>query len=135
MNLDITVLWGILLTSATLKCWIAQILIAFSPKIALQLKLLPKDLSKEEKKHKRTQAQWDTLSLWVLPAAGILLIIQNKSWYLAGLLGSGIYIYFAGRGIVTNRTLSRPKKEDAFLLFWAGLSIITIVLAVLTAML
>ncbi len=130
MNLDITMLWGILLTSATLKCWIAQIITAFSPKLAFQLNVLAKGLSKEEIHQRKRQALWDSLSLWILPVAGILLIFQNKNWYLPGLLGSGMYLYFSGRGIVINRTIQQQnKKEDVLLLFWATLSIITIFLA------
>ena len=53
------------------------------------------------------EAAWDLLSLWVLPLAGILLLVGNLAWAYLGLIGGGAYVYFAGRGILSRLQLQR----------------------------
>lgn len=55
------------------------------------------------------EAIWGALSLWTLTIAGILLIIIiNKTlWTYFGLIGGGMYLYFAGRGVASQLTMQR----------------------------
>jgi hypothetical protein len=36
-------IWGIILVSVTLKCWIGQIIIALSPKVATKIRIAEKE--------------------------------------------------------------------------------------------
>lgn len=49
----------------------------------------------------RGEAIWDTMILWTLPVSGVLLILNISLWACFGLVGGGMYLYFAGRGILT----------------------------------
>ncbi len=53
----------------------------------------------------RGEALWDTLTLWIMPVAGVLLVIDSTAWPYFGLVGGGMYVYFAGRGLFTRRAL------------------------------
>ena len=41
------------------------------------------------------------------PLAGLLLIVDEDAWAVVGLVGGGMYAYFAGRGIVTRMEMQR----------------------------
>lgn len=137
-------IWGIILVSVTLKCWIGQIIIAFSPKVAAKIKIieLESDVDQTFFVDMRGSAIWDAISLWMLPVAGILLILNNELWIYFGLIGGGIYLYFAGRGIVSQLTMQRHgiiigtskklKVKYMVLSLWGLIAIITIILAVVT---
>ena len=55
----------------------------------------------------RGEAAWDALTLWTLPVAGALLLFEQSQWAYFGLVGGGIYVYFAGRGIFTRIEMLR----------------------------
>ena len=55
----------------------------------------------------RGEATWDAFTLWTLPLAGVLLIVGHEAWTWFGLLGGGMYLYFAGRGILVRLELRR----------------------------
>ena len=55
----------------------------------------------------RGEAAWDAVSLWTLVAAGVLLIVDQPAWAYFGLVGGGMYLYFAGRGILTRIEMQR----------------------------
>jgi hypothetical protein len=142
--IDVDLIWGIILISTTLKCWVGQIIIAYSPKAAAKIRIIEpeSDLDPTFFADLRGAAIWDAITLWTLPLAGILLIINNNLWTYFGLAGGGIYLYFVGRGIVSRLLLQRhdirigkPKKlkmNYLILLFWGLISIITIIIAVIS---
>ena len=90
------IIWGIILVSVTLKVWIGQIIIAFSPKIAEKINIIDPESNVDETYFLdlRGVAFWDSITLWILPIAGILLILNNNLWVYFGLIGSGMYLYF-----------------------------------------
>ncbi len=55
----------------------------------------------------RGEALWDFFTLWTMPVAGILFILDMASRTSFGLVGGGVYRYFAGRGILTRLGLQR----------------------------
>ena len=55
----------------------------------------------------RGEALWDFMTLWSLAAAGVLLLLDSRAWPYFGLAGGGIYVYFAGRGILTRLEMRR----------------------------
>ena len=84
-------IWGIILISISLKCWIGQIIITLSPKMAETIKIIEpeSDVDQTFFTYIRSEAIWGSLSLWILPIAGILLIINNAFWTYFGLVGGG----------------------------------------------
>ena len=137
-------IWGIILVSVTLKCWIGQIIIAFSPKVAAKIRIIDPEsnLNQTFFANMRGEAIWDAISLWTLPVAGILLILNNKLWIYFGLIGGGMYLYFVGRNIASQLTMQRHgikigttkklKLKYLILSLWGLIAIITIILAVVT---
>ena len=137
-------IWGVVLISVTLKCWIGQIIIALSPKVAVKIRISEdeSDLDPTFFADMRGEAIWDAISLWTLPITGILLIINNTLWAYFGLVGGGIYLYFAGRGIASRLSMQRHgihignsknlKLNYLLLAFWGFIAIVTIIMAVAT---
>lgn len=88
----------------------------------------------------RGEALWDFLTLWTLLAAGVLLILDNRAWAYFGLVGGGMYVYFAGRGILTRLEMQRrgfrigkPQNVGTayiFLAVWGAVGLVTIIAAV-----
>ncbi len=134
------IIWGIILLSVTLKVWIGQIIIAFSPKIAEKINIIDpeSDIDKTYFLDMRGVAFWDSITLWILPITGILLILNNNLWTYFGLIGSGMYLYFVGRTITSNLTLQRnnikigrSKKLKLLLLtLWGLVAFVTMIMAV-----
>ena len=140
-------IWGIILVSVTLKCWIGQIIIAFSPKVAEKIKIAEpeSDVNQTFFLEMQGAAIWDAVSLWTLPFAGILLILNNKLWTYFGLVGGGMYLYFVGRGIASHSTMQRKginigrakklKVKYMILTLWGFIAIVTMIMAVETMIL
>ncbi len=88
----------------------------------------------------RGEAIWDALILWTLPVAGILLILDKPAWAYFGLVGGGMFLYLAGRGIIVRLLMQRRgirigKPETlklfyAFLALWGLIAVVTIIMAV-----
>ena len=137
-------IWGIILVSVTLKCWIGQIIIAFSPKVAAKIKIIEpeSDVNQTFFADMRGEAIWDALTLWTLPFSGILLIINNNLWAYFGLVGGGMYLYFVGRTITSHLIMQRHgihigrskklKVKYIILTLWGLVAVITIIMAVTT---
>ncbi|MFC2161212.1 hypothetical protein ACFLRW_01015 [Acidobacteriota bacterium] len=102
-------IWGAVLTTFSLIGWLGQTITVLSPKLATKLELTEQESDVDSAFYAdvRGEALWDMLILWILPVAGILLLLNNSSWAYFGLVGGGMYFYFAGRGIVVRRTMQR----------------------------
>ena len=137
------IVWGSILVIFTLiLCWLAQIINAFFPELAAKLGLneAEDEVDPTFFADTRGEAIWDAFTLWPLPVAGILMLMSNPNWAYFGLVGGGIYLYFAGRGIVVrvlmeNRGIRIGARDTVrayyvFLSLWAVLAIITIILSV-----
>ena len=137
------VFWGVILIIFTLLvCWLGQIITTFSPKLAVKMQLVEPESEVDSTFYTdvRGEAIWDSLILWTLPVAGILLILNNESWTYFGLVGSGSYLYFAGRGIATRLLMQRrgirigaPNTLKLFyviLTLWGLIAIVTIIMAI-----
>ena len=137
------VFWGVILIIFTLLvCWLGQTISVFSPKLALKLGLTESESDVDPTYYAdvRGEAIWDTIILWTLPVAGILLILNNALWAYFGLVGGGSYLYFAGRGITTRLVMQRRgirigtpstlKLFYVFLALWALIAIVTIIMAI-----
>ena len=136
------IIWGIILTILSAIGYFGQVITAFWSVTAVRLGLTEpeSDVDSTFYADVRGEALWDTAILWTLPVAGILLILNNPLWSYFGLVGGGMYLYFAGRGIVTRRVMQRSniqvgKPETLkvvyfFLALWGLASVITIVMAI-----
>ena len=103
--------WGVVLIVFTLLvCWLGQTISALSPRLAVKLGLTERESDVDPAFYAdiRGEAIWDTVILWTLPVTGILLILNNALWAYFGLIGGGMYLYFAGRGIAS----TLPNRVD-----------------------
>lgn len=137
-------IWGIILTSATLKVWVSQILIAFFPKFAQKINIIrhESDVDQTYFIDMQASAVWDSITLWTLPVSGVLLILDNPLWTYFGLIGGSMLIYFARRNIAINLKLycnginiGKSKKLKVNLLIltvWELIGLITLLMAFLT---
>ncbi|MCP4134531.1 MAG: hypothetical protein GY754_26390 [bacterium] len=122
--------------------WLGQLVSAFFPGAAVKLGLTePKDeVDPAFYADVRGEAWWDTFSLWTLPVAGILSLLGNSLWVYFGLVGGGIYVYFAGRGIFTRTAcmrkgirIGKPESLAAayvFLTLWGVAGAVSVYFAV-----
>ena len=136
-------IWGIVLIIIVLiLCWLAQILNAFSPALAARWRLTEpeSDVDPTYYADVHGEAIWDVMILWILPAAGILFLLDNPRWVYFGLVGGGTYLYFSGRMLTVRYVLQRrgisigkPKTVrlyDVFLTLWGLIALAIIAMAV-----
>jgi hypothetical protein len=138
------IIWGVILIIFTLLAWLGQVITAFWPTVATKLGLTEPETDVDPTFYAdvRGEAFWDTAILWTLPVAGILLVVNNPLWVYFGLVGGGMYLYFAGRGIVVRLVMQRRgirigqpetlKVIYVFLTLWGLIAVVTIIMAVAT---
>ena len=136
------IVWGAILVILTLVSWLGQIVSASLPTLAARLTLIEpeSDVDPAFYVDARGEAIWDALVLWALPVAGLLLMLDSTWWAYFGLSGGGMYLYFAGRGIVARMALRRREIRIGdpgalrlyyvFLTLWGLAALGTIVMAV-----
>jgi hypothetical protein len=136
------IIWGAILTIFSLLGWLGQAITALSPKMATKLGLTEPESEVDPTFYAdvRGEAIWDTIILWTLPVAGIMLLLNNTLWAHFGLVGGGMYLYFAGRGILVRLTMQRrgirigmPKTLTViyiFLILWGLIAVVTIIMAI-----
>lgn len=136
------IIWGLILTIISLLGWLGQTITTFWPKVAVKLSLSEPESDVDPTFHTdvRGEAAWDAMILWTLPVAGILLMLKNSLWAYFGLVGGGMYLYFAGRGIVVRLAMQRrgirigmPKTLAGiyvFLSLWGLIAVGSIIMAV-----
>lgn len=103
------VAWGIVIVVLGLVAWGGQTISWLAPEAAVRWSLTEAEATVEPVYWAdiRGEALWDLSTLWTLPVAGILLLLDIEAWSSFGLVGGGIYLYFAGRGILTRLELRR----------------------------
>ena len=103
------IVWGVVVVALSLLGWGGQVISRFAPATAVKLALSEPEESVEPAYWAdiRAEALWDSLSLWTLLVAGVLLIVDIDAWAYFGLVGGGMYSYFAGRGILSRREMQR----------------------------
>ena len=136
------IIWGILLIAFGLIAWGGQVLSAVTPRLAEQLGLTEPEAEVNTAFYADVlgEARWDSLTLWTLPFAGILIILNSPIWIYFGLVGGSMYLYFAGRAIFTRLVLKRkgvrigkPELVKIYFIFvtlWGLIGLATIIKAV-----
>lgn len=136
------VLWGVVVLALSLLAWGGQALSWAAPALAQAWGLTENEAAVEATFHAdiRGEAAWDTLTLWTMPVAAVLLIAGSPTWGYVGLIAGGMYLYFAGRGITTRMVMQRRgirigspanvRAAYALLTVWAVMAVVTLGLAV-----
>lgn len=131
--------WGVLVLVLSMIAWLGQVTSWLAPATAVRLTLMEAEADVEPVYWAdiRGEATWDSLVLWMLPLAGLLLILDEPAWAVFGLIGGGIYLYYAGRGIATRLALQghgfrigasqNVRLGYAFLTAWGAMALITMV--------
>ena len=134
--------FGIIIIVFSLLAWLGQLITAFSYKQAVKWGLAEPeaDIDPAFFADVRGEAIWDSLTLWTLPVAGILFLLNNPNWPYIGVVGGGTYIYFAGRGIfvrlaMQSRGIRIGKPETikiayTFLSIWGLIALIIMFMAI-----
>jgi hypothetical protein len=136
------IFWGTVLVASSLLCWGGQTIVCFAPTTGARLGLSEREADVEPTfwADVRGEALWDFLTLWTLVAAGALLIIDHPAWAYFGVVGGSMYVYFAGRGILTRVVMLRRglrigtpqgvKMVLTFLALWGATGLVMIIAAV-----
>jgi len=121
--------------------WGGQVISAIAPRAAVRWGLTESETEVDPVFHADSRAEciWDSLSLWTLPLAAVLFLLGEHIWTIPGLIGGGMYVYFAGRGIAQRLTMQRRgmgigepqtvKTAYVFLTLWGAAGIATITVA------
>lgn len=133
--------WGVILVGLSLLAWGGQVLAWLAPTTAARLGLTEDEGEVDASYWAdiRGEAAWDALTLWTMAVAGVLLVGDIGAWAHFGLVGGGMYVYFAGRGVLTRVSLLRrdvrigssDNVRAAFVLLgiWGLTGLVTVVLA------
>ncbi len=134
-------LWGVLLVITTLIAWLGQLASAFNPPTPAHLGMGEETERGDPGVEAEMQGEaiWGALSLWPLPLAGVLLVLDHHWWAHMALIGGALMLYFAGHGIVVRMTMrarhipigpsSSVTSHYISLSLWALIAIITMTLA------
>ena len=134
--------WGAIVLIVSLFGWLGQAISAFSPTVAVSYGLTEPEADVDATFYAdvRGEAYWDTVSLWPLPVGGLLLLLGSPAWAYFGLIGGGIFLYFAGRGIIVRRVMQQRgirigdpqtlKTAYIALAVWGAVALITVIMAV-----
>ena len=100
---------GVVIVLLSLLAWGGQAISWLAPGTAARLSLRERDETVDPAfaADARGEALWDALTLWTMCVAGVLLIVDAPGWPHLGLIGGGMYLYFAGRGICTRALMQR----------------------------
>ena len=136
------VFWGIVVLLLSLLAWGGQLISWLVPDTAVRLTLMESEDAVEPTYWAdiRGEAVFDSFTLWTMVVAGALLVFDNPNWAYFGLVGGGMFVYFAGRGIFTRMAMQRrgfrvgtPDNLTigyTFLAVWGVMGLITIAAAV-----
>jgi hypothetical protein len=137
------VVWGIVVVALSLLAWGGQFVSWLAPDLAARLSLMEEEDTVEPTYWAdiRGEAPLDAVTLWTMVVAGVLLILNVSAWAYFGLVGGGMYVYFAGRGVFTRIALRRRgfrvgapqnlKLGYIMLAVWGLMGLITIAAAVI----
>ena len=108
------IVWGLTLFVISFIGFIGQAITAVWPLTAVKLGLTEPEADVDPTFYLdvRGEAFWDSLILWALRVAGLLLLLNNHIWPYFGLVGGGMYLYFAGRGDCGPQDDAAPGHPD-----------------------
>lgn len=136
------IVYGAVVTLVSLIGWGGQCIACLAPRLAVRLQLTENEQEVDPAFYAdaRGEAVWDALTLWILPVAGVLLMMKSVWWPYFGLAGGAVYVYFAGRGIAVRVSMQHrgirignPGLSCLFLAIWGLLGAATMIGGLLVA--
>lgn len=136
------IVWGVVMIALGALAWGGQTLAWLAPTLATRWGLTEAEQEVEPVYHAdiRGEARIDAFTLWTMLVAGVLLVLDHEAWPYFGLVGGGMYAYFAGRGVSTRLEMQHDgfrigspqgiRVAYAFLVAWGVLALVTIAAAV-----
>ena len=136
-----TIVLGVSVLVLSLLGWGGQVISAIAPQAAARWGLTESETEVDPVFHADSRAEciWDSLSLWTLPLAAVLLLLDEHIWTIPGFIGGGMYVYFAGRGIAARLIMLRRgikigepatvKTAFVFLTLWGAAGAATSIVA------
>jgi hypothetical protein len=136
------VLFGIVVVALSLLCWLGQTISWFAPAKAVELSLMEAEEAVDPAffADVRGEAGWDAMTLWTMVVAGTLMLFDQAAWPYFGLVGGGMYAYFAGRGILVRMAMRRRglrigsaanvRVGLTFLAIWGAMAVVVIVASI-----
>lgn len=133
--------WGVVVVVLSSLAWGGQLLAWLAPATATRLGVMEAedDIDPSFWADVRGEAVWDALTLWTMVVAGALLVVDADAWPYFGLAGGGMYLYFAGRGLLTRASLLRRgvpigspanvRSALSLLTVWGLMALVTIAAA------
>jgi hypothetical protein len=134
---------GILVIIGGLICWVGQSLAVFALPTAVRFGLFEPEGQIDSSIclfERFSQGIMDVLLAWILPLAGLLMILENQYWPILALVGGGVYLYLPGVFMITRiiwkrngRKVGKPSSVRAAYIFgtiWIMLAVIMITLAI-----
>ena len=108
------ILWAVIVIGLSALAWGGQTLSWLAPASAVRFGLMEAEADVEPAfwADVRGEVKWDAATLWVAVVAGVLLMIDHRWWAYFGLAGGGMYLYFAGRGILARLELRATRPTD-----------------------
>ena len=105
---------GIIVIVFGLIGWAGQTLSLLAPKTAVKLGVLEPEGEMDPVFHiyeAKVMGLADMLTTWILPLSGLLMLLKHPVWPFLGLIGGGIYIYFAGLIVLGRIILKKNGKK------------------------
>ena len=139
-----SIIWGVILFFISSIGFLGQAISAIWPETAVKFGLTEaeRDVDPAFYADVRGEAYWDTAIIWILPVGAVLLAVDSAIWPYFGLIGGGMYLYFAGRGIVVRLVMQRRgiaignpatlRVVFSFLALWGLAAVITMVIAIIS---
>jgi len=137
------IVWGLFVFALALLAWGGQTISWLAPNMAQALALTEREEDVEPTywADGRGEAAWDFFTLWTVAVAGLLLALDAAAWPYFGLIGGAVYVYFAGRGVLTRLAMQRrglrigaPRNVRlgyGFLVVWGLMGLAIVVAAVM----
>ena len=127
-----------------LICWVGQSMAVLALPMAVKIGVFEPEDDVDQGMwliERFSQGIMDMMLTWLLPAAGLLMILNNPLWPILALIGGGVYLYFPGVFIITRIVLkgrglkvgSRSAERVAYVFgaLWFVLAIVMIVRAII----
>jgi hypothetical protein len=94
LEFSMMTIWGVALIIISGIGYVGQLISTFWPDTATKLGLTEPESDADSTffADVRGEAYWDTAILWTLPAAGVLMVLDNPAWTVLGLVGGGMYL-------------------------------------------
>lgn len=137
-------LWGLIVVLLSLLAWGSQFINWVSPRSRSRFAITTAESTAEPSYwiDIRGEAPFDSVTLWTMVVAGVLLTLGIDAWAYFGLVGGGMYVYFAGRAIFTRiaaarvgipvGALRKHRLGYAMLFAWGLMGLATIAAAVVS---